>query len=108
MPPYLRRGTVGEDQKDEEVSYKFGSDRLSSFLAALLFEGLRLGFGIAAAAAAVVVVAVAVAVDEVDEVDCSAAAAAAVVGGIVDAAEVALLLLLPLPDVFGVVVCDGL
>lgn len=102
MPPYLRRGTVGEDQKDEEVSYMFGSDRLSSFLAALLFEGLRLGFGIAAAAAAVVV-------DEVDEVDCSAAAAAAVVGGIVDVAEVAALLLLPLPlDVFGVVVCDGL
>lgn len=100
MPPYLRRGTVGEDQKDEEVSYRFGSDRLSSFLAALLFEGLRLGFGIAAAAAAVVVV-----VDEVDEVDCSAAA---VVGGIVDVAEVAALLLLPLPDVFGVVVCDGL
>lgn len=98
MPPYLRRGTVGEDQKDEEVSYMFGSDRLSSFLAALLFEGLRLGFGIAAAAAAVVV-------DEVDEVDCSAA----VVGGIVDVAEVAALLLLPLPlDVFGVVVCDGL
>lgn len=78
----------------------FGSDRLSSFLAALLFEGLRLGFGIAAAAAAVVD-------DEVDEVDCSAAAA--VVGGIVDVAEVAALLLLPLPlDVFGVVVCDGL
>lgn len=77
----------------------FGSDRLSSFLAALLFEGLRLGFGIAAAAAVVV--------DEVDEVDCSAAAA--VVGGIVDVAEVAALLLLPLPlDVFGVVVCDGL
>lgn len=76
----------------------FGSDRLSSFLAALLFEGLRLGFGIAAAAAAVFV-------DEVDEVDCSAA----VVGGIVDVAEVAALLLLPLPlDVFGVVVCDGL
>lgn len=75
----------------------FGSDRLSSFLAALLFEGLRLGFGIAAAAAVVV--------DEVDEVDCSAA----VVGGIVDVAEVAALLLLPLPlDVFGVVVCDGL
>lgn len=101
MPPYLRRGTVGEDQKDEEVSYMFGSDRLSSFLAALLFEGLRLGFGIAAAAAAAVVV------DEVDEVDCSAAAA--VVGGIVDVAEVAALLLFPLPlDVFGVVVCDGL
>lgn len=79
----------------------FGSDRLSSFLAALLFEGPRLGFGIAAAAAAAVVV------DEVDEVDCSAAAA--VVGGIVDVAEVAALLLLPLPlDVFGVVVCDGL
>lgn len=78
----------------------FGSDRLSSFLAALLFEGLRLGFGIAAAAAVVV--------DEVDEVDCSAAAAD-VVGGIVDVAEVAALLLLPLPlDVFGVVVCDGL
>lgn len=96
---------TGEDQKDEEVSYMFGSDRLSSFLAALLlllFEGLRLGFGIAAAATVV-------AVDEVDEVDCSAAAAAAVVavvvgGGIVDAAEELRLL----PDVFGVVVCDGL
>lgn len=92
---------TGEDQKDEEVSYMFGSDRLSSFLAALLllFEGLRLGFGIAAAAAVV-------AVDEVDEVDCSAAVAAAVVvgGGIVDAAEALRLL----PDVFGVVVCDGL
>lgn len=93
---------TGEDQKDEEVSCMFGSDRLSSFLAALLFEGLRLGFGIAAAAAVV-------AVDEVDEVDCSAAVAAAVVavvvgGGIVDAAEALRLL----PDVFGVVVCDGL
>lgn len=95
---------TGEDQKDEEDSYMFGSDRLSSFLAALLllFEGLRLGFGIAAAAAVV-------AVDEVDEVDCSAAVAAAVVavvvgGGIVDAAEALRLL----PDVFGVVVCDGL
>lgn len=78
----------------------FGSDRLSSFLAALLFEGLRLGFGIAAAAAVV-------AVDEVDEVDCSAAAAVVAVvvgGGIVDAAEALRLL----PDVFGVVVCDGL
>lgn len=79
----------------------FGSDRLSSFLAALLFERLRLGFGIAAAAAVV-------AVDEVDEVDCSAAAAAVVAvvvgGGIVDAAEALRLL----PDVFGVVVCDGL
>lgn len=74
-----------------------GSDRLSSFLAALL-EGLRLGFGIAAAAAVVV--------DEVDEVDCSAAAA--VVGGIVDVAEALLLLLLLPLDVFGVVVCDGL
>lgn len=93
---------TGEDQKDEEVSYMFGSDRLSSFLAALLllFEGLRLGFGIAAAAAVV-------AVDEVDEVDCSAAAAVVAVvvgGGIVDAAEALRLL----PDVFGVVVCDGL
>lgn len=92
---------TGEDQKDEEVSYMFGSDRLSSFLAALLlllFEGLRLGFGIAAAV---------VAVDEVDEVDCSAAAAVVAVvvgGGIVDAAEALRLL----PDVFGVVVCDGL
>lgn len=91
---------TGEDQKDEEVSYMFGSDRLSSFLAALLFEGLRLGFGIAAAAAVV-------AVDEVDEVDCSAAAAVVAVvvgGGIVDAAEALRLL----PYVFGVVVCDGL
>lgn len=91
---------TGEDQKDEEVSYMFGSDRLSSFLAALLFEGFRLGFGIAAAAAVV-------AVDEVDEVDCSAAAAVVAVvvgGGIVDAAEALRLL----PDVFGVVVCDGL
>lgn len=94
---------TGEDQKDEEVSYMFGSDRLSSFLAALLlllFEGLRLGFGIAAAATVV-------AVDEVDEVDCSAAAAVVAVvvgGGIVDAAEALRLL----PDVFGVVVCDGL
>lgn len=93
---------TGEDQKDEEVSCMFGSDRLSSFLAALLllFEGLRLGFGIAAAAAVV-------AVDEVDEVDCSAAAAVVAVvvgGGIVDAAEALRLL----PDVFGVVVCDGL
>lgn len=91
---------TGEDQKDEEVSYMFGSDRLSSFLAALLFEGLRLGFGIAAAAAVV-------AVDEVDEVDCSAADAVVAVvvgGGIVDAAEALRLL----PDVFGVVVCDGL
>lgn len=91
---------TGEDQKDEEDSYMFGSDRLSSFLAALLFEGLRLGFGIAAAAAVV-------AVDEVDEVDCSAAAAVVAVvvgGGIVDAAEALRLL----PDVFGVVVCDGL
>lgn len=93
---------TGEDQKDEEDSYMFGSDRLSSFLAALLllFEGLRLGFGIAAAAAVV-------AVDEVDEVDCSAAAAVVAVvvgGGIVDAAEALRLL----PNVFGVVVCDGL
>lgn len=91
---------TGEDQKDEEVSCMFGSDRLSSFLAALLFEGLRLGFGIAAAAAVV-------AVDEVDEVDCSVAAAVVAVvvgGGIVDAAEALRLL----PDVFGVVVCDGL